>query len=98
MPAEKQYEIYQALFHENDDGSLRGRIRHDTAHVKQMPEQHLGEVGMSEALAVLSEAVTFWAHTEGLSRLPAPLLPFLEDRPQSAAAMAQIEVAYIPKE
>ena len=98
MPAETQHETYQALFHENDDGSLRGRIRHDTTHVEQMPEQELGEVGMDEALAILAEAVTFWAHDQGLSHLPTPLIPFLEDRPQNAAAMREIEVAYAPKQ
>jgi hypothetical protein len=97
MPAETQHETYQALFHENDDGNLRGRIRHDTTHIEQMPEEELGAVGMDEALAVLAEAVTIWAHSKDLSRLPPPLLPFLEDRPPDAAALVQIEVAYLPK-
>jgi hypothetical protein len=97
MPAETQRETYQALFHENDDGSLRGRIRHDTTHIEQMPEQDLGAVGMDEAIRVLAELVVLWAQNQGLTHLPPPLLPFLEDRPPNAAAMREIEVAYKPK-
>jgi hypothetical protein len=97
MPAETQHEMYQALLHEDGEGRLRGKIRHDTSHIEQMPEVDLGDGGMHEAVAVLADQVMIWAHGLELSHLPAPLLPFLEDRHKSAVAMVQVTVAYTPE-
>jgi hypothetical protein len=93
-----QYVKYQAFFRRLDtDGNFVGWIAHDTTHVDQMPEQHAGKHDYArDASWTLAEAVTFWAHGLGLSKLPDPL-PYVKDKPANATDMGEVEVPYTPE-